>query len=418
MTADRAPRQDGGQDDRRPDEHFEPYELDNSIPWPLLVLAVALGLWGAVTLLDTSRDEDINQAERAVETQLATGQAIEPGSDLFEASCATCHQPDGQGVRNAVPPLAGSSFVQQGPEVVAAIMLRGIDGPIRVNGALFDGHMPSFGSVLTDAEVAELASHVAARWGNSEVALDAAQVAELRKNITESESFRGGAGIAEATGLDFGDQPSVPSRSFDPLEPEVSALIFEGRGGQWSCASCHGDLGQGRESTPRLAGLPAEYIRKQLDDFAAGRRVNESMELVATELSDEEKQALGNYYADLRVPSNARPALGGDLERGEQLALEGDWSLTVPSCFSCHGPSGFGVAPEFPPLAAQHPAYTAKQLADWVGGTRKNSALDLMDHIARALSPADHRAVADYLASLPPVPAGSGQRLAEHGEKQ
>ena len=38
----------------------------------------------------------------------------------------------------------------------------------------------------------------------------------------------------------------------------------------------------------------------------------------------------------------------------EQLALVGDWDLGVPACFSCHGPSGFGVAPNFPPLAAQH----------------------------------------------------------------
>jgi cytochrome c553 len=79
----------------------------------------------------------------------------------------------------------------------------------------------------------------------------------------------------------------------------------------------------------------------------------------------------------------------------------------VPACFSCHGPAGFGVAPEFPALAAQHAPYTAMQLAAWAGGTRSNAPLGLMANISAALSSGDRRAVADYMASLPPVPAGS-----------
>jgi len=215
----------------------------------------------------------------------------------------------------------------------------------------------------------------------------------------------------------LGDQPAFVPAGAGSLEPEISSLVFSGRGEQWSCASCHGDLGQGKENTPRLAGLPADYIVKQLDDFAAGRRLNESMRVVANTLSDSEKKALAEYYANLRVPSNARPELGGDLARGEELALRGDWSRNVPSCFSCHGPSGFGVAPEFPALAAQHPAYTANQLAAWAGGHRNNSSLDLMERISRKLSDTDRRAVADYLASLPPVPAGASEKTATIGER-
>src|SRR3546814_15956125 len=90
------------------------------------------------------------------------------------------------------------------------------------------------------------------------------------------------------------------------------------------------------------------------------------MELVARSLSKQEREGLGRYYASLRAASTARPALGGNLERGRQLVLEGDWSIGVPSCTSCHGPSAFGVAPGFPGLAAQHPSYTASQLAAWV----------------------------------------------------
>ncbi|MEE9926416.1 MAG: c-type cytochrome [Brucella anthropi] len=401
----------------RPDENFEPYEPLRRIPWPLIAFASALGLWGAATLLDTRQDIAEERVERTVANNLETGLRSEPGFTLFVARCSTCHQPDGMGVRGAIPPLAESPFVAHGPELIAKILLRGIDGPIRVNDHIFDGHMPSFASVLTDSEIGELAGYVARRFGESSQSLSARDVASLRDQATKNSSFMGGAEIAAATGLALGDQPATVQASAGSLDHEISSLVFNGRGEQWSCASCHGDLGQGKENTPRLAGLSAGYIVKQLYDFADGRRQNESMRVVANTLSDLEKQKLADYYAGLRVPSNAKPELGGDVARGEELALHGDWSRNVPSCFSCHGPSGFGVAPEFPPLAAQHAAYTASQLSAWAGGHRKNSPLGLMERLSAALSAEDRKAVADYLASLPPIPAGGSGKNFLIGER-
>jgi cytochrome c553 len=244
-------------------------------------------------------------------------------------------------------------------------------------------------------------------FGSATTGLSPARIGGLRTETGEAGSFRGGAGIAALVpGLPA--QPAVPPEGpADAIDAVVTDLVFAGRGDVWACASCHGDLGQGNESTPRLAGLPAGYLAKQLRDFRDGTRQSESMRLVAAGLSDEEMSGLGAYFAGLRVPSNAEPNLSADLARGEQLALHGDFSLGVPACFSCHGPAGFGVAPEFPALAAQHAPYTATQLAAWAGGTRSNAPLGLMANISAALSSGDRRAVADYLASLPPVPAGS-----------
>ncbi|MEE9926073.1 MAG: c-type cytochrome [Brucella anthropi] len=414
MTADKSPRKDSA---GRPDENFEPYELHGKMPWPLIAIAVGLGIWGAATLFDTREDVAAARDERIAESRVATGASTEPGSALFVARCSTCHQPDGMGVRGAIPPLAGSAFVAQGPELVSTILLRGIDGPIRVGDHNFNGHMPSFASVLTDAELGELATYVAHRFGKSSETIEAAAVAKLRGELVDKGSFKGGTEIASSTALELGSQPPFVEQTAVSLSPDVSAMIFTGRGEQWACASCHGDLGQGKENVPRLAGLPADYIVKQIDDFHSGRRLNESMKIVVASLTDEEKRQLGEYYAGLRVPSNAKPELGGNLARGEALALHGDWSRNVPACFSCHGPSGFGVSPEFPALAAQHASYTASQLAAWVGGQRNNSSLDLMGRISRALSDADRRAVADYLASLPPVPAGEDAKIAKIGER-
>lgn len=396
-------------DHRRPDETFEPYEEHAGMPMPVIWVAIALAIWGAAMLYDTGDSVQQSLDERVEDSETIARLVPDEGATLFGANCATCHQPDGRGLRDAVPPLSGSEIVAAGPEIVSRILLRGIDGPLRVAGQTFDGHMPSFASALNDAEIASLAAYVTTRWGGGadEPTPTASMITALRDEVAGMGSFAGGEELAAAI-PSLPPQPPMPPRA-EAREDDRTALelIFAGRDQVWSCASCHGDLGQGDESTPRLAGLPAAYITKQLHDFRDGTRLNESMRVVAHGLTEAEMTALGAYYADLRVPSTARPVLSGDLARGEQLALQGDWSIGVPACFTCHGPSGFGVAPDFPGLSAQHAPYTAVQLANWVGGQRHNDPLGLMGQISEALSTQDRRAVADYLASLPPVPAGA-----------
>lgn len=178
-------------------------------------------------------------------------------------------------------------------------------------------------------------------------------------------------------------------------------LVGAGKGQAWSCASCHGEAGQGNLTTPRLAGQPAQYLKKQLEDFASGLRHNESMAVVARELSADEMEKVANYYAGIDLRTTGAPTLGGDLARGKQLAEKGDWKTDVPACFSCHGSLGEGVAPGFPALAGQKPDYIFAQLAAWHAGERKNSPQKLMDGIAQRMSPQDMRSVADYLGTLP-----------------
>lgn len=187
--------------------------------------------------------------------------------------------------------------------------------------------------------------------------------------------------------------------------PATLQIVAAGKGAAWSCASCHGEAGQGSLSTPRLAGLQQAYLAKQLHDFASGARSHESMATVARALSTPDIEALAAYYAQVGLASANTPTLGGDLERGRRLAEQGDWKTDVPACFSCHGMSGEGVAPGFPALAGQHPDYIFAQLAAWKMGERGNSPQQLMDDIARRMAVDDMRAVADYLGSLPMIQA-------------
>jgi mono/diheme cytochrome c family protein len=77
---------------------------------------------------------------------------------------------------------------------VAEILLLGIDGPITVKGATFQGVMPAFGHQLSDAEIAAVASYVRSSFGNKSPAVTADVVkAERAKLGNRSTPWAGGA---------------------------------------------------------------------------------------------------------------------------------------------------------------------------------------------------------------------------------
>lgn len=390
-----------------PDENFEPYEEARRVPLPFYWIAIALALWGTAMLYEDTSSVAVAVEERGDRIEAFASQAAKSGAVVFEARCATCHQLDGAGIRKAVPPLDRSEFVLADPELIVQILLHGIQGPINVRGQDFDGNMPNFASVMSDEEIAHVVTYVRGAWSNRASPVTAEFVSHQRRRFSDrKEPWAGGAelsGLAVIPGAT--PQPVPPEHRLFPSDRRIETLVFRGRNdGSWACASCHGTTGEGALNVPRLAGLDKRYIVKQLRDYVEGSRKNEIMETVARRLSEREMRALANYYSRLSSPSTSSPSLGGSIARGEQLALSGDWSKNIPSCFSCHGSSGFGVGGEFPALAAQHPAYTASQLAAWVGGSRHNSPLGLMKGISEKLSDEDRLAIADYLATLPPVP--------------
>ena len=91
------------------------------------------------------------------------------------------------------------------------------------------------------------------------------------------------------------------------------------------------------------------------------------------------------------------------LALGKKLALEGDWDNYLPPCSSCHGPNNQGVDGTFPGIAGQHASYLKQQLELWQQGQRTSDPVQLMEAIAKRLSPEQIEAVAAYLASQPAV---------------
>ncbi len=173
--------------------------------------------------------------------------------------------------------------------------------------------------------------------------------------------------------------------------------------GAMPCVACHGADGAGMAAAgfPRLAGLPAPYVRKQLEDFKGGSRSNPVMQPVANALTDAEIEAVSQALAAMPGPV-PQAVYRGDmpLNAAQKLAQQGAWERQIPACASCHGPAGTGVGDAFPPLAGQPAAYLAAQLTAWQNGTRHNDPNDLMGHIAKSLTAEEVQGVAQYFASL------------------
>jgi nitrite reductase (NO-forming) len=120
-------------------------------------------------------------AEKAAQGTLTKTDQIAAGRQLFLGTCSPCHQPEGQGVPNAFPPLAGSDFLMADKARAIGIVLNGRTGPITVSGREFNSVMPPL-SQLPDDDIANILTFVRNSWGNTGEAVATAEVATVRKS--------------------------------------------------------------------------------------------------------------------------------------------------------------------------------------------------------------------------------------------
>ena len=170
-----------------------------------------------------------------------------------------------------------------------------------------------------------------------------------------------------------------------------------------ACASCHGadGLGNAAAGFPRLAGMNAQYLVRQLNDYENGTRNNPVMSAMVKSLTQAERAQVANYYATLPVPAKPMQA-GGDAARlasGQRIARDGDWSKGVPACYRCHGPDGSGVPPHFPAIIDQPASYIVAQFTAWKDGARSNDPIGLMKSVALKLDNDEIANVAAWLAA-------------------
>jgi cytochrome c553 len=223
-----------------------------------------------------------------------------------------------------------------------------------------------------------------------------------------------------------------------------------------ACGSCHLMSGQGHPESADIAGMPAEYIIRQMNYFKAGTRKEEArMGPIARAVSDEDVRQAAEYYAaiapipfvkvieaanppktyvsaDARhrriVPDGGTEPIGrriiqipedpmrttirdphagfiayvppGSIAKGKALVQTGGSGKTV-QCAICHGDALTGLG-EVPRIAGLQPVYVARQLITMQNGTSAGANAALMKKAVAKLSEDDIVSIAAYLGSLPP----------------
>ena len=244
--------------------------------------------------------------------------------------------------------------------------------------------------------------------------------------------------------------------------PAPRAVKGEAGANLAACGSCHLMSGQGHPESADIAGMPAEYLIRQMQYFKSGARKDDvRMGPIAKATSDEDVRQAAEYYAAIKpipwvkvietntpprtyinsagrhhipYPDGSTEPIGhriiqtpqdafrlairdphsgfiayvppGSIARGEQLVKWGTTNGSGASgktiqCDLCHGDGLKGLG-EVPRLAGLQPVYIARQLLTMQNGTSAGKAAALMKKVVANLTEDDVIAISAYLGSLPP----------------
>ena len=150
-----------------------------------------------------------------------------------------------------------------------------------------------------------------------------------------------GLGMAEAAG---------------PLDNPGFAKII-------TCSACHGQNGNSRsDMMPIISGLDPAYFKRQIENYATGKRPSPEMEPYAKEIQFLGLDQIAAYFAaQKREPTLIRVSPDA-VAKGKVAAAQ---------CVICHGNDGRGdTARLIPGLAGQPPGYLAQQMLLFKQDTR------------------------------------------------
>ncbi len=108
----------------------------------------------------------------------------ERGKAVYGLTCIACHQPEGQGVPAAFPPLDGSEWATGDPAVPIRVIIAGLQGPVKVAGKEFNSIMPPHVD-LDDQKISDVLTFVRQSWSNDAAAVSPAQVKEIRSKYKD-----------------------------------------------------------------------------------------------------------------------------------------------------------------------------------------------------------------------------------------
>jgi len=104
----------------------------------------------------TRKEEAVKERELMAQT-FSMEQSMERGKGVYEKACASCHQPNGEGIPGAFPALKGSALAMGPMEGHLDIVVHGKAGTA----------MAAFGAQLSEVDMAAVITYERNAWGNN-----------------------------------------------------------------------------------------------------------------------------------------------------------------------------------------------------------------------------------------------------------
>ena len=228
----------------------------------LLALITVIGLTLMLAACDgigPGGDAGIDESaplEHQAEVASAEVGEVRPAQALYLAHCGACHQADGTGLPGAFPPLAASDYIVGDPSRLLEATIKGLSGPLTVNGEEYDNVMPAV-AYLSDAELATILTYVLNSWGNANGSITVEQVVEFRREAGLETRMAAGERhpgtpeveqVFKSAPIAVGDvqvriTPGAPDLTEGEFE-RATQVYFE------RCAGCHGVLRKGATGKP------------------------------------------------------------------------------------------------------------------------------------------------------------------------
>jgi nitrite reductase (NO-forming) len=113
---------------------------------------------------------------------------MELGKTVYMQLCVACHQPTGAGLPPVFPPVIQTEYVSGSPERFAAMILKGVIGPISVKGMTYNNMMPPQEALLTDEKIAAAITYVRGSFGNTSPAVSPEVVKAARAKFADRKT--------------------------------------------------------------------------------------------------------------------------------------------------------------------------------------------------------------------------------------
>lgn len=233
------------------------------------------------------------QAQAALSQTLTLDELMAQGEKVYMASCAACHQPNGEGLQGVFPHLKASPIALGPLEAHLAIVINGKTGTA----------MQAFGKQLSAQDLAAVITYERNAWGNNTG--DAVQTKDVSSYMTgagNSTSTVPSSNTPETQAPESTNEPQTePAVTVDPANlPTLShdALMVEGEAVYLAhCAACHQATGAGLPPAfPALAAssVTTGPVATHIDIVLHGK-TGTAMQAFGTQLTSQQLAAVVTY---------------------------------------------------------------------------------------------------------------------------